>query len=99
MKHLINDIKAAMLYLYYFQIIEELAQEPEIKINELPMVQRITGQLILMGYENPTKVAFDEDGLPNDITWKLSEHRDSYDWIQELYEAIDFSPAFFDITS
>lgn len=88
MKQVILDIKAAILYLQYFQLQEEGHEL------DSPAMESTRNQLKIIGYPNPDKVPFDEDGIPH-IGWASERFQEQ---VPELYEAIEYSPSFFDIT-
>lgn len=97
MKTLITDIKAAILYLTYFQVYE--GDNPgEQKTLQLEI---ISNNLIDLGYPDPRTIPFDDDGCPN-ITWASNDHEHTSDFSLskdfsciEFYESIEFNPNFF----
>ena len=85
MKTQLLNIKAALLYLLYFQITEASeSDEQEDDIN------KIADQLFDMDYPAPGDVIFDNDGIPQ-IQWP-----DNFN-CQEFYDLIDYNIYYFKV--
>lgn len=109
MKTLITDIKAALLYLSFFQITEDPDAFDHDLFFDTPEQQlgSISKDIIELGYPDPTTIIFDDDGCPS-IPWKShnnitltefdkSSIKGSYFSCIEFYESIDFNPNYFTI--
>jgi len=103
MKSIILDMKAATLYLMYYQ-----GTESDLAFNDTdePVGLRYSDlitKIVELGYPDPTTIPYDDDGCPS-ITWE-SDKPENYidpDHITlfsciAFYEAIDYDPKYFNI--
>lgn len=84
----LKDIKAAILYLIFFQLNENNETEEPIALiasNEITT-------LVQMGYQDPTTIIYDNDGIPHP-TWQ--NPNTSPLEILALYEHMGWDPNYF----
>lgn len=108
MNTLITDIKAALLYLQFYQNWES---SNEIDGGEFsnPILENsgLITKIVELGYPDPSTIVYDNDGCPN-IQWKSHtntfittfngpDHTENKFSCIEFYESIDFNPNFFNL--
>ena len=87
----LNDIRAAILYLIFFQVQENLIEDDSQESIALKCSWEIS-TLVQMGYPDPTTIVYDNEGIPQ-INWQ--NPNTSTPEILALYEHMDWDPNYF----